>query len=373
MLSVFKRLGRINHSGYFNTRPNFEKHDFPFQIEPESWSFADNIEDAQIVPFIMNDYTNASTATFKCRDDQLAVNMLLYEIDYTYDKAFFLRILDACKQFAKHNILVHKNLSLKDHPDKRLVYYDSLWDHVKLYYTDFDKIDKPKTKIWTMDCTSDTYTLPKIDKAMTKKYLSMSMIYDLRHPRNRYRLALRDFLSKNFKDQGYIGSEDERLPPNNPNDDMMNRLYDKNLGGAWYPVADKYYNETYITIYVETLTQKYGNVRCVTEKTFDNLAKGNFILPFGYPGLIQDITRYYGFQLPNWIDYHYDNIEDNDQRFEAYLHSVEKLCSKGLAELHGLYFNEKQILLKNRQIFYDKPYDSLYKKLKDRYHLFVNS
>lgn len=373
MLSVFKHLDRINNPRYLElqSEKNFEVHNFPFQIEPEMWSFTDKIEDAQLVPFIMNDYRNASDAVIKCKDDQLAVNMLLYEIDYTYDEAFFLRTLDACSQFAKHNVLIHKNKNLKDHPDKRLIYYDSLWDHAKLHYTEFHRVDKPSTRIWTFGCNENTYTLPNIDKVMSKKYLSMSMIYELRHPRNRYRLALRHFLYP-FKGQGYVGSEDERLPPNDPSEEMMNRLYDKKLGGIWYPVADRYYNETYVSIYVETVTQKYGNVRCITEKTFDNLVKGNFILPFGYPGLIRDIQDC-GFQLPNWIDYYYDNIEDNDQRFDRYLYAVEDICKKSVEELHSLYLRDRHILLANRQLFYDRPFDSLYRKLKQRFDLFVNS
>ena len=94
----------------------------------------------------------------------------------------------------------------------------------------------------------------------------------------------------------------------------------------------------------------------VTEKTFDALIRGNFILPFAYPGLIKDLTDVYGFQFPNWIDYSYDSIYDDEARFIAYTESFKKLDQFTAEEMYTLCVRDLHILEHNRAIFFSRPY-----------------
>jgi len=110
-----------------------------------------------------------------------------------------------------------------------------------------------------------------------------------------------------------------------------------------------------VSVYTETLVIKGRGVRSITEKTFDPLIQGNFILPFGYPGLIKDILSY-GFKLPNWIDYSYDTVSDDDSRFDRYIESLKKLNDYSLDELFNMAKNDLNILEHNRSIFYSRPY-----------------
>lgn len=369
MLNVWKRLGRVNEHFYQSTSGNFKKHDFPFQIEKSNWKIVDDLNIADIVPYIMNNRVHADQSVISTGNNQLAVNMLIYEIDHTYSEQFFMEIVESCSKFAKHNVLVHKNRNLKDHSDTRLLYYDSLWDHAKLYFTDFDNIDEPENKIWTEYATKDIYNVPVIEKTGKKKFFSMAYVHSLRHPRNRYRAALSEVLNE-YADDGYIGVEGNRILPNNPPKMIIERLKDSNAG-FWYPAADQYYKDTYLSIYVETITNSMFDVRCVTEKTFDHLAKGNFILPFGYKGLIQDIVDY-GFIMPSWINYYYDNIENDEIRFHSFLYEVDMALSKSKETLHELYLKDKHILEHNQKVFFNRDFDGFYNKLKSRYDMLVN-
>jgi hypothetical protein len=94
------------------------------------------------------------------------------------------------------------------------------------------------------------------------------------------------------------------------------------------------------------------------------LIKGNFPLIFSGPNVISNLKKYYDFKFPDWIDYSYDSIDDLEQRFEAYLQSIKKIATIPLNELHNLYLQDKHILEHNRNVFFSKPYDSLYDKVE---------
>ncbi len=89
------------------------------------------------------------------------------------------------------------------------------------------------------------------------------------------------------------------------------------------------------------------------------MIKGHFILPFGYAGIIEDIKSY-GFILPDWIDYSYDKIQNNDQRFAKFLKTVKETVEIPLESWHIHYTKSFDIIRHNRQVFFNRPYDSLY-------------
>jgi hypothetical protein len=138
--------------------------------------------------------------------------------------------------------------------------------------------------------------------------------------------------------------------------------------GGWYPIANHYYQGTYFSMYCETITgnenlfEETIKYRSITEKTWDPLIKGHFILPFGYMGLVDDI-RSYGFKLPDWIDYSYDTLPNTDERFDSYANSAKKLLDLSIDELHELYKKDRDILVHNRELFWTRPYDSLHDKV----------
>jgi hypothetical protein len=264
--------------------------------------------------------------------------------------------------------VVHHNHAQKEHPD--LVYYDMMYARSKLYYIEYENHDM-NDRVWTYNSSKKMYELGEIKKTPNPKhYLAPMRTFDNNShfsniSRVKYRKQLRDFLPK---DKGYISdlANGVVLIPQEHNDNIVKHfasLENDYAGGTWYPVHNDYYNDSLVSIYVESIT--YGTeVTSLTEKTFDPLIKGHFVLPYGYKGLIKDILSY-GFILPNWLDYSYDDYDD-DRRWEKYLLSVSKYINTPIEELVGHVHNDMHILHHNRAVFYNRPKDSLVDIIEER-------
>jgi hypothetical protein len=272
--------------------------------------------------------------------------------------------------FGKDRVLFvhHNNYARTAYPN--LIYYDMMYARSKLYYIEYENHDMDD-RVWTYHTSKKMYELSEIKKTPNPKhYLAPMRTYDNNSlfsncPRVKYRKQLRDFLPK---DKGYISdlANGVVLIPQECNKDLDNRfasLTNNYAGGTWYPVHNDYYNDSLVSIYVESIT--YGtDVTSLTEKTFDPLIKGHFVLPYGYKGLIKDILSY-GFILPNWLDYSYDDYDD-DYRWEKYLLSVSKYINTPIEELVGHVHNDMHILHHNRAVFYDRPKESLVDIIEER-------
>jgi len=278
-------------------------------------------------------------------------------------------------------IIMHTNLGIKDEPN--LVYYDHLFDRQKLYCTDYDAGINLSGRVWTYHSTKEMYALHYIHKRPYKKFLALMRIYNshLRgnadlalSPRMIYRKRIKEIL--NMTDQSFT-SDDNTSASFLPDD--ANSLILPNVcgtfGGSWFPVSHVYYDSSLISVYTETVVSNNltwetvesndnnNKVSTITEKTFDPLIQGNFILPFGYSGLIKDILDY-GFKLPTWIDYSYDTIQDDEERFAGFTTSLQKLIDCPHDVLFQQATNDIGILEHNRSIFFSRPY--MYPTLVDK-------
>jgi len=297
------------------------------------------------------------------RPEQKLLIMHIFHIDHCFpDKRYFLfarKILqqEIPNQFA----IVHTNFALNME-----IQYDFLFNRQKIYFTDYNRIDL-KERLYVMGADIKNFSLDTIKKQTDRKtnsirkFLCPNRIYQLfDHERFKYRRQLFDFI-KQYPNQGHYSdfSTGEVLDAENP------LVHNFLPNGGWYPVADHYYQGTFFSLYCETIPGKANDdypYRSITEKTWDPLIKGHFILPFGYQGIIDHIKSY-GFKLPDWIDYSYDCIEDNDIRFDAYIESARKLMALDINDLMKLYERDRHILVHNRSLFWELPYDSLYDKV----------
>jgi hypothetical protein len=116
-----------------------------------------------------------------------------------------------------------------------------------------------------------------------------------------------------------------------------------------------YYRETFISIYVETIES--GSSVIVTEKTYDPLIKGHFVLPFSNAKFVQHL-RDIGIKLPNFIDYSYDAIEDFDQRLAAWHAEIHRLLNIDI-DIWRQHWQDHEIsvLHANQLYFHRRPYD----------------
>jgi hypothetical protein len=128
------------------------------------------------------------------------------------------------------------------------------------------------------------------------------------------------------------------------------------------PPARKYFDNTYISAQVESVCK--GPTMLYSEKTYDHLIQGRFVLNFGprhyYRTLVEN-----GWKIPVGIDFSWDNIEDqnkdNDElqgepRFVKYIECLTKLTSN-IGALHDLFIANIDVFEHNQQQLQQRPYD----------------
>jgi hypothetical protein len=132
------------------------------------------------------------------------------------------------------------------------------------------------------------------------------------------------------------------------------------LSYKWWgysPPHNEYYRNTFVSIYSETI--EFGADIIVSEKTYDPLIKGHFILPFAIRGFIKYVESEFRFRFPDFIDYSYDDISDDEQRYQAYIKEVYRLLSIDL-DTWKTHWNENlDLLLYNKRVFHETPYDRI--------------
>ena len=325
-------------------------HFLPFHLEEYKYNIVEELTPGCIVPVLL-----------KWMDEDVQVQIdYLKSLNFADQTILLLSVFhvaefqtnqaeEVVKQFwrklTENIILVNTNLRTEN------VFYDFLWNRQKAYYLDnqsYVLLDRT----WSKFYEPQQFELPSFQKNQdTKKALVPVRVREEEHPRMKFRKRLIDSLMP-IEEQCFLSKPNQLL--------LSHACTFASEGAAYHPISNHYYESSYVSIYTETLVS--GEVRSVTEKTYDPLIKGHFILPFGYCGLVSDIKSY-GFLLPDWIDYSYDSEADDRVRFNKFLESVFKLMRKTLDELHQHYLTDVDKLKFNRSLFINKDYDSLYEKL----------
>jgi hypothetical protein len=349
----------------------YHKNFLPYDIEYKDWIHTPNRHEADIIAIHGHDIMGQhqiydkvkEIRALNLRPEQKLLIIHIFHLDQSFpDKKHYLFVRKVLEQEIPNEFaIVHTNFALDME-----IQYDFLFNRQKIYFTDYNLIDL-KERLYVMGADIKNFELDRIKKQTDnktnsiRKFLCPNRIYqNFDHERFKYRRQLLEFIKK-YPNQGHYSdfSTNSTLDAENP-------IVDKFLpNGGWYPVANHYYQGTFFSLYTETVTGKLNDdypYKSITEKTWDPLIKGHFILPFGYQGLVDHIKSY-GFKLPDWIDYSYDCIEDTDLRFEAYIKSATKLMELSIDDLMKLFEKDKEILVYNRRLFWELPYDSLHDKV----------
>lgn len=127
------------------------------------------------------------------------------------------------------------------------------------------------------------------------------------------------------------------------------------------PPARKFFDSTYVSAQLESLIK--GSNLIFSEKTYDHLIQGRFVLNFGprhyYRTLVEN-----GWKLPISIDFDWDNIEDqtttknllSEPRFNKYIECLTKLTADR-DMLHELFVANTDVFAHNQQQLQQRPYD----------------
>jgi len=250
-------------------------------------------------------------------------------------------------------------------------YNDFLFNRTKAYYSGYP-FASGRRWYWV---DARAYELPAIieDDTKTRIYVAPNKSYMTSDWRSiRYRPRLVDHLRTKHDNLGWIGdyhrSPDLVLYPHylapdceDLDDLVTGRSIRQNIRGAlrgnlwgYSPPHNLYYQHTFVSIYAETI--EWGTTWAITEKTYDAMIKGHFILPFSNQGFVA-LLQQDGWLLPGFIDYSYDAIQNNDLRFLAYLQEVDRLLAIDRDQWHQLRRDNLDILIYNRQRFWNHDYD----------------
>jgi hypothetical protein len=233
--------------------------------------------------------------------------------------------------------------------DPRILFNDYEFNMTKAYYLGYNFA--VGTKPWRLDYKSDfVITEPTAPENKHKIYIAPNRTYfDPELPRQRfYRAQLMQLLKSKYRSLGHLGNvTDPDIGGLRTNSDLKSPI-------GFRPPHDRYYQDSFISIYGETL--EYGSTFASTEKTFSPLIKGHFVLPYSTYKFIENIKKCYGFQFPDFIDYSYDNIADDAQRYQAYSAEVERLLAIPIDTWREHWCNNLVLIRANQQIFRDRDY-----------------
>ena len=383
----------------------------------DHFEMVSDIKEADIVPVQMIYDRNESCAedilnfAKRLRSDQLIVDIAaLMHIGEgsTYRREFdtvseVLSSLDA-KDRPGYLILDHNSQTKSNHSD--IMYTDFLWNRQVIFYaTQPDRIFKCGPGVvrngWYPSPDHDgnldpsIYELSDLDHVCSASFIDLEIFNQMGNivpklflspskTRDSARLkqyhtgfakmipqhqeheaSVRDFLRNELVEKlgrypGYVGdaSSGNFLIGHSTSGKHLRQFITASGPLQWFPIHNAYYDTSVLSIYVETLTHKSSStefVTSITEKTLEPLIKGHFILPFGYQGMIREIQEM-GFQMPDWIDYSYDSIDNDLVRWHKYIDTVystlkmhpKRLFQKKIEDV-GILKHNRELLLKGYQ------------------------
>ena len=268
--------------------------------------------------------------------------------------------------FRKHNVYTITNAISSDNYSN-FIFNDFLFNRTKLFFsTAIHKIPLRNT-IWWYEGI-DAYKLPNLDvKNKTKIFLVPNKtVHNPGDPIRKFRTQLVDFFIKTSdQDRTWLPLwrnvrpetlfSQRELPDFDFISQFPTKMRYSNFKGC--TIHNAYYHDTFISVYSETI--ETGSSLAVTEKTFTPLIKGHFILPFSVPRFVKRLKDFYGFRFPDFIDYRYDEIENDDERFISYCQEIKRLHSLKISQWSQYWIDNFDLLLHNRRIFFDKGFQDI--------------
>ena len=230
-----------------------------------------------------------------------------------------------------------------DHP--HILFYDFMWNRSKAYYTQKSWNYRP----WYLYNT-DNFLLQDTSQAEEKTCLFVSPT----KPNTLFRSQLLELalnysgFSNRILDSNFSSPESKRVA------DIKSPAQ---LPNGYSPVHNAYYRETFFSVYTETI--ETGTTQLISEKTLDPLLKGHFILPFSAAGYVKYLKQQ-GWRLPDFIDYSYDQTQDDQKRFHSFSQELARLCSIDLDTWRQLWLDNIDIIEYNRSQLVNRPYDQLH-------------
>lgn len=315
-----------------------EGDDIPYHLNLLGVSL-ENINDIFFVS--LNDHYGLHTNNWVDRT-QLEANkykrVVFYDLINTGD-GYHKNFCEFIEQFDHPNKIYLTNNFSKTFvlPGVHIVRWDFMWNRVKLYYTGANELTGAYSDpLLHHFAGKSKYILNDISSSLSREKIFLNLCGRGYGYRNRLYSELEQYSHMGYRSMRSAGIHLDETPVN----------------GAYVPIPNKYYNNSYVSIYVESNSIE-PNLIHITEKTFEPLIKGHFVVPFANPGTIARIHEL-GFMLPDFIDYSYDTVLDVEKRFNCFKNTIDKIINLDWATL---YKKNYHIIEHNRQRLYELEYD----------------
>jgi len=287
--------------------------------------------------FPLNDHYNTHGTTWLGETTAIAKTkevVVFYDLvntgDYEHNnfKRFIWEFDHPCKVY----LTVNQSPKLDMGPTVKIIQWDFMWNRIKAYYTE------PVPEYLHLH----HYSLNKY------KPVTLDFSY----------LRSRKFLSMLGREYGYRKPYYEFVLPHKGTGYVSNRtrgitLEEHDVMGAYSPVPNSFYEDSYFSTYVESNCTQRDLIH-ITEKTFEPLIKGHAVLPFTNPGAIKRLQDM-GFKIVNFIDYSFDTVEDVNERFAQVQQEFLKLLD---LDLDWAYKENQKVFEHNQQCINTIPYDT---------------
>jgi len=260
-------------------------------------------------------------------------------------------------------VLITNDYFYRDHYQitDQVIYFDP----IRFYYSHFFRGQQPLSLCWQHNKANEIKFWPLMSRGdmmmahKTRIFLSPCRLYlDQNRTHFRYRLFKKLF---QHRDRGFMSGPGRPENPrvvedlidwNNISTILVPETYNltqqkiPNFGGI--PPNRQYYRESFISIYGETL--ETGCYVAPTEKSYIPLWRGHLIFPFSCSGTIAAL-RSMGLQFPdNYIDYSYDQVKDDQQRWAIYEKELDRILSWSRDHWKTVWYNTIGIRMANQEV-----------------------
>jgi hypothetical protein len=366
-MKVYLPLNQISGPLLSSNRSN----ELTFLYGSKDFSFTNDLNLSEVIPLEPTDHIKKLDYLKENLNNFNKIILILQETHMTDGDSLSTchSIIKEYQNVFKYVFYVTINYGVKGY--KNIIYNDYCFNRQKAYFTEYDNYDFDN-RLWTGPSNKDCFKLHKLEKHnnFTKKFLIPNNLYnrgdwELDTPRLKARSLLHNFINDIDCYYSYP-QKDIYLLPENPIEKLLDSLFNMKQGTGFIPIANNYYDTSIVSAYGETVVASEHGSRLISEKTFNPLIKGHFILPLAYCGIIDDLKDIYGFKFPNWIDYSYDKYVDTEKRFVAYQESLNNIRNTPIERLIELRNKDLVLLEHNRSIFFNRDYDSLYSSLSEK-------
>lgn len=351
---------------YVNDRILARNHLFPFLMDSR-WQPTENLQEADVLPLMCH---TDSKEVDKQRQELIAQGletfsgtsliMSVYYADESKDSFDFVNTsLDVIYSWLKETKLyVHTNQGLIH---DRALFWDILLSRCQAMFA-HHRWDLLGTH-WLEHAESELFSLTEIPitKQLKKTFVIPNRIYPNNNSDRMYFRRKLDKLCRHRLDQkAYFTKENNDLPAESGNH-ITRRALNNRSSSIWQPIANSLYNASLCSAYVETVS--LGPNRVITEKTWDPLVKGHFILPFSYPQIQHDLAGF-GIKFPDFIRYDYLEIDNALKRWDRFQQEILRLGNIPLHELETEYEKNQSLLEQNRHKILTADVARLYDRVK---------